>query len=182
MKKLVCQKCEVCEYGDISNIQMFDCVVQKCSKCGIVRVSARGYSKLMYNILYSLDIGGIRSYTTAGDFNEKTIKTLQKFIKIVDIPSFKLIDLESGTCNVCRSSIAGFTNRYYKFFKIYYCIGCNSIYFDKKELEDFMDFAKKVCEPFSFKKFLKEIFSFKKRKDNAKEQTVQPELLHKKNP
>lgn len=162
-------KCPICEYKTISDILLYDTVVQKCSRCDFIRVSTIEYSNLMYKVLYSLNIGHLKSYINIEDMDKNDADRLRKFISIVDLSSFNCTRKSTGTCNVCREALNELSNKYFKFFKIYYCIGCNSVYFDKKNFIEFVDFLTEVNKPFSFLRFLKEIFHFRKVKNNAKE-------------
>lgn len=151
-------KCPICEYDDISDISLYEYSVQKCGKCEYIRVSVEQYSELLYKVMYSLNVGKIKSYINASEFTKESIKEMNRFIKVAELNSFKLNKLKVGKCNVCMSDLSELKNKYYKFFKIYYCIDCNSIYFNKMEFLDFVIFLDKIRRPFNFLRFLKEIF------------------------
>jgi len=174
-------KCEVCPYECISDILLYDYIVQKCSRCEFIRISASQYSELLYKVMHSLNVGQIKSYTTLGEVSKKSAREMEKFIKVAELSSFKPSTLGVGVCNVCRSSMCEVTNSYFSHFKMYYCLGCNSVYFKKEDFLEFTEFLSGVVKPFSLIDFIKEIFHWKV-KDSAKEQAVQPKLLHKENP
>ena len=154
-------KCTRCEYGDISDVLLYDCLVQKCGKCGYVRVSVGQYSELLYKVMYSLDVGQIRSYTDAGCISPESAKEIGKFIMAAELDSFRLSRLEAGECDVCRTGLSELRNRYYSPFSGYYCIGCNSVYFSRDEFLEFVRFLDKARRPLGLRWLIREIFHLK---------------------
>ncbi len=160
-------KCEICRYEDIGNIMLFDIVVHSCSKCGYLRMSTKTYDELLYNVLYTYNIGNIKLYSNTEDIDKRSRKIILKYNDFSKVGSFNVSDLNAGICNVCHSELAELKNIYFPEFSFLYCTYCDSMFFRKDDFMKFVGFLRKKCRPFNFIEFLKEIFH-RIMKDNAK--------------
>ena len=154
--------CNLCKYEDITQIKLYDNIVDSCSKCDYCTISIGDYFNFIKMAIIKNGFLNINVFTI---IDTLPIKEQQQYEMLMESFSINEDDFEKTTnkCRICSGQL--FEIKKDNDFSLFFCENCLNVYFQKNEFKKYVEKRIKFILKFYYFIYIKERFLHLIRKE-----------------
>lgn len=162
--------CNLCKYEDITQIKLYDNIVDSCSKCDYCTISINDYSNFIKMAIIKNGFLNINIFTIIDMLSIKEQHQYEMLINSFDISNLNDFKETTNKCRICCGKL--FEIKKDNNFSLFLCENCLNVYFQKNEFKKYMEKRIKLILKFYYFIYIKERFLHligKEGKNNVEE-------------